>query len=207
MIIIGLTGSIGMGKTTTANLLLKLGVPVHSADATVHKLLGPRGKAVSEIAKLFPGTRTGQQIDRKKLAQIVYSNKGKLKQLEAILHPMVHAHTAQWLKKQQAAKRKLVVLDIPLLFEASRTAGCDAIWVVSAAPAIQKARVLARRGMTVARFKMILRRQLSDAEKRKRADVVIPTGDGVALTNVHLHKALRRPMKGSAYKDYWKPLL
>lgn len=206
MIIVGLTGSIGMGKTTTATLLEKLKVPVHSADKAVHKLLGPRGRAVSAVAKLFPSTLDEGQINRKKLAQIVYSNKGKLKQLERLIHPLVQLQTAQWLKKQYALKRKLVVLDIPLLFEAEREQGCDAIWVVSAAAAIQKARVMARPGMSEAKFKAIMRRQLPDAEKRRRAHVVIPTGDGVALTKVHLQKALRSCKTGSAYKDYWKKL-
>jgi dephospho-CoA kinase len=206
MIIIGLTGSIGMGKSTAAALLRGLKVPVHEADKAVHKLLGPKGRAVKAVAEIFPTTLKKGEIDRRLLAQAVYGNKSALRKLEAVLHPLVQQETARWLKRQKALRRKLVVLDIPLLFEAKREAGCDAIWVVSAAAAIQRARVLARPGMTPSRLQAILRRQLPDTEKRRRADIVIPTGDGLALTKVHLQKALRRPMTAQAWTQYWTAL-
>jgi len=207
MKIIGLTGSIGMGKSTAAALLRKMGIPVHEADKAVHKLLGPRGRAVAAVAQLFPDCRKGNQIDRRTLGQLVYANRAALKRLESVLHPLVQQDTARWLKRQHTRRTPVVVLDIPLLFEAGREPGCDVVWVVSAAPTIQKARVLARPGMTEARFKAIVRRQLPDAEKRRRANVVIPTGDGVALTKVHLQSALKRGITAGVWQRYWKKLL
>jgi len=208
MIIIGLTGSIGMGKSTAAQLLRKQGVPVHEADAAVHKLFARGGGAVAAVGALFPKAIVKGAVDRKKLGQIVYGNRRLLKKLEAVVHPLVHQATARWLDEQRKAKFKLVVLDIPLLFEADREETVDAIWVVSAPPDVQKARVLARPGMDAARFKKILSHQVKDSLKRKRADEVIPTGDGLKLTDLHLKLALKRAktVPAHAWRDYWKSL-
>jgi dephospho-CoA kinase len=208
MIIIGLTGSIGMGKSTAARQLRRMGVPVHEADKAVHKLLTRGGAAVPFVAALFPQSLKRGAIDRRALASIVYQNSTALRRLEAIVHPLVHQATARWLRSQKKLGRKLVVLDIPLLFEVKREHTVDAIWVVSAPPAVQRARVLARPHMTPARFKAILRQQVSDTAKRRRADVVIPTLSH-ADSREHLQNALLHATKLSrkSYPAYWEKLL
>lgn len=173
MIVLGLTGSIGMGKSTAAKMLRRMGVPVHEADKAIHRLL--RGSAVKPVQKAFPSAVRRGRIDRAELGRLVFNDKAALKRLEAILHPLVRRTSARWLGVQRRAGKKLAVLDIPLLFEAGREKECDAVIVVSAPPDVQKARVLARPGMTPAKLKGILARQMSDAEKRKRADFVVPT--------------------------------
>lgn len=193
MKVIGLTGSIGMGKSTAAAMLQEMGIPVHSADTAVHELLAPGGAAVAAVAAAFPDAAEGSSISRTRLGQLVFADEAKLKQLEAILHPLVKAHSQQWLQQQRAA---LVVLDIPLLYEAGRDKDCDAVWVVSAPAEVQRARVLARPGMTPARLEQILARQISDSEKRRRADVVIPTGEGLEPTRTALTAALKQALTG-----------
>jgi dephospho-CoA kinase len=182
MIVLGLTGSIGMGKSTAAALLRRLGVPVHDADAAVHRLLGRRGAAVAAVAAAFPGTAGKAGIDRAALGRRVFGNPASLRRLEAILHPLVRADTDRFLRRMAARRVPLVVLDIPLLFESGGARRCDAIIVVSAPSFLQRARVLARPGMDQARFAAILAKQMPDAEKRRRADFVVPTGLGRRLT-------------------------
>ena len=176
MIVLGLTGSIGMGKSTAASVLRRLGVPLYDADAEIHKMLGPRGAAVARVEAVFPGVR-GENggIDRTRLGQRVFGKPEGLRRLEKILHPMVRAVERGWVAQQRGRKSRLVVLDIPLLFETDRIDRVDGVIVVSAPARLQRERVLRRKGMTEARFAAILRTQLSDHEKRRRADFVVST--------------------------------
>ncbi|MDQ0838929.1 dephospho-CoA kinase [Sphingomonas faeni] len=170
--IIGLTGSIGMGKSTVAAMFADEGVPVFDADATVHGLLGVGGRLVPTIEAAFPGTTANGAIDRTKLGAAVFGDDAAIKRLEAIVHPAVGEERVAFLA-QHTGKR--VVFDVPLLFETGGNRNVDLIVVVSAAPDVQRARVLARPGMTVEKFAAILARQTPDAEKRARADHVIRT--------------------------------
>ncbi|GAB4362889.1 MAG: dephospho-CoA kinase [Kiloniellaceae bacterium] len=176
MLVIGLTGSIGMGKSTAAAMLRRLGLPVHDADAAVHRLMAQGGAAVAAVESAFPGVEQDGAIDRGLLGARVLQDDAAMKRLEAILHPLVRAEARRFLAKQARQRRPLAVLDIPLLFETGGDRLCDAVIVVSAPPYIQRARVLRRPGMTEAKFQAILRRQLPDAEKRRRADFVVQTG-------------------------------
>lgn len=177
MIVIGLTGSIGMGKSTTAAMFAAEGIPVHDADATVHRLYsGPESHLVEAA---FPGTVVEGVVDRGLLSAAVLGRPEALRRLEAIIHPLVHRAEQQFLERCRAEGRPLVVLDIPLLFEAGRDRSVDRIVVVTADPAIQRERVLARPGMTEAKLEAILARQVPDADKRRRADYVIDTGQGL----------------------------
>ena len=171
---IGLTGSIGMGKSTVAAMLRDLGVPVFDADAVVHLLQGPGGRLVAGIESAFPGTTGSQGVDRQKLGAQVLGDNAAMARLEAIVHPAVAEERGRFLAAHRHAP--LVVFDIPLLFEKTGGQALDAVIVVSAPPEIQRARVLARPGMTPEKFDAILARQLPDAEKRARADHVIDTG-------------------------------
>ena len=191
-LIIGLTGSIGMGKSTAAKILARMGLPIYSADAVVHSLLGPNGRAVTKVGKLFPTARRGAQIDRKKLGALVFGQPTLRCQLEAILHPMVREEEKKFLAAARKAKAPAVVLEIPLLFETGAEARCDLVLVVTAPKAIQQARVLKRRGMTAAKFKAILKAQLPDADKRRRADYVIKTGKGLADTRRQLVEVMKQ---------------
>ena len=182
MKILGLTGSIAMGKSTAAAMLIGLGVPVHDADAAVHRLMGPGGAALPPIAAAFPGCVGDAGVDRSALGQQVFGDRARLTRLEAILHPLVRAETRTWLACQARRRVPIVVLDIPLLYEAGRQAACDAVAVVSAPAWLQRQRVLRRPGMTDAKLAAILARQVPDAVKRRRADFVIPTGLGKAVT-------------------------
>lgn len=177
MIVIGLTGSVGMGKSTTANLFLKEGVPVFDADATVHALY--RGAAVAPVEAAFPGVTKAGVVDREALGPRVIGDAGAMKRLEAIVHPLVREARETFLAEARARGVALAVLDIPLLFETGSDAEVDVVVLVSAPEPVQKARVLARPGMTEARFAAILATQMPDAEKRRRAHVVIETGEGV----------------------------
>lgn len=176
MIVIGLTGSIGMGKSTVARMFRRLRVPVFDADATVHALQGPGGAALPAIEAAFPGTTSAAGLDRQRLGAIVFADKAALKRLEAIVHPLVGAAQAQFLARYR--RKPVVVIDQPLLFEMGGVDKVDLVVVVSAPPEVQRARVLARPGMTEAKFEAILEQQMPDAEKRARADIVIPTGGG-----------------------------
>ncbi|WP_277979618.1 dephospho-CoA kinase [Sphingomonas phyllosphaerae] len=180
MIVLGLTGSIGMGKTTVARMFAEAGVPVFDADAVVHRLQGPGGALVAAIAARFPGTTGTSGVDRAALGAAVLGDKVALRDLEAIVHPAVAAERAAFLARHAA--EALVVLDVPLLFETGGDAAVDQVAVVSAAPAVQRERTLARPGMTAAKLDSILARQLPDAEKRARADAVIATDVPLAET-------------------------
>ena len=190
MRIVGLTGSIGMGKSTAAAMLRRLGVWVHDADATVHELLGKGGAAVPAIAKAFPGVVKDGAVDRIALGKRVFGNTPELRKLEAIIHPLVRESTDRFITAAARARQPLVVLDIPLLFE---TGGrrCDATIVVSAPEYLQAQRVLRRPGMTKEKFAAILARQMPDREKRRRADAVVSTGLGKGLTYRQLARAVR----------------
>jgi dephospho-CoA kinase len=177
VIIVGLTGSIGMGKSTAAAMLRRLGVPLFDADEVVHSLLGPGGAAVARVEALFPGTRSeGGGVDRTRLGRRVFGDREALGRLEGILHPMVAEAERRFLAQARARRAPIAVLDIPLLFESSDAARCDFVIVVSAPASLQRQRVMRRPGMTAARFAAILDQQMPDAEKRRRADFVVPTG-------------------------------
>lgn len=178
MVILGLTGSIGMGKSVAAGMFRRLGVPVHDADAAVHRLLGRRGGAVAAVAAAFPGVLREGAIDRAELGRRVFGDPAALGRLEGVLHPAVRRDQAAFLKRQARRGCKLAVLDVPLLFETGADIDCDAVAVVSAPPFVQAARVLARPGMTRQRLAAIRAQQMADAEKRRRADYVIPSGLG-----------------------------
>lgn len=192
MLIIGLTGGIGMGKSTAARIFAGFGLPVHSADEAVHALLGKNGKAVKKIARIFPESVRDGAIDRHLLAQLVFGKPRKLKKLEAVLHPLVRQAEREFLRAARHDKRVAAVLEIPLLFETGAEKRCDVVLCVTAPRAVQKARVLRRKGMTAARFKAIVRRQMPDAEKKKRADFIIKTGEGLADTRRQLERILER---------------
>ncbi len=172
--ILGLTGSIGMGKSTVAAMFIELGVPLFDADAAVHRLQGPDGALVGVIEAAFPGSTGPGGVDRQKLGAAVFGNPDQLKRLEAIVHPAVATERAAFLRENAAAP--LIVFDIPLLFEKGGAAQCNAIAVASAPAEIQRLRVLARPGMSKDKFAAILALQTPDAEKRARADHVIDTG-------------------------------
>ena len=182
MIVLGLTGSIAMGKSTAAAMFRRLGVPVYDADRAVHCLLSRGGAAVLPVAAAFPGVVVEGAIDRRLLAARVFGDTGALRELEGILHPLVARERRRFLHAARRQGRRLVVLDIPLLFETGGERTCDAVAVVSAAASVQYARLLRRPGMSAERIATIMRRQMPDKEKRRRADFIIPTGLGKAMT-------------------------
>jgi dephospho-CoA kinase len=187
MFILGLTGSIGMGKSVTARLFADAGVPVHDADAAVHRLY--EGEAVAAIEAAFPGTTSGGQVDRAKLAARVLDDAAAIKQVEQIVHPLVRQLEQQFLAG--AAGAPVVVLDIPLLFETGGEARVDAVVVVSAPAEVQRARVLARPGMTQAKLDAILAKQMPDSEKRARAHFVVDSSRGVDSARDQVRGILR----------------
>lgn len=188
MKVLGLTGGIGMGKSTAAAMFRRLGVPVFDADATVHRLQARGGRAVRPIAEAFPGTVRDGRVDREALRRAVLGNPAALKRLERIVHPLVREEERRFLARARRRGEKLVVLDIPLLFETGGDRRVDEVVVVSAPPAVQRARVLLRGGMTEERLAAILARQMPDAQKRRRANYVIRTG----LSRHHAQRAIRR---------------
>jgi dephospho-CoA kinase len=192
MIVLGLTGSIGMGKSTAAAMLRRLGVPVHDADAAVHRLLGPRGAAIAAVEAAFPGVSGPSGVDRRKLGAIVFPDATALRRLEAILHPLVRQDERRFLAHMARRRAPLVVLDIPLLFESGAERRCDAVIVVTAPPFLQRARVLRRPGMSEARFRAVIAKQMPDAEKRRRADFVVDTAQGKLATLRMLASIIRR---------------
>ena len=179
MIVIGLTGSIGMGKSTTAALFAAEGVPVYDADAEVHRLQGVGGAAVEPIERAFPGVVKDGAVDRTALGARVFGHPEALRRLNAIVHPLLGQSRGDFFTRAKAANAEMVVLDIPLLFETNGDSQVDAVVVVSAPAAVQRERVLARAGYDDARLEAILARQTPDAEKRARADFVIDTGQGL----------------------------
>lgn len=188
--ILGLTGSIGMGKSTVANMFRELGVPVFDADAAVHSLQGPDGALLPAIEAAFPGTTGPEGVLRSKLGAVVFGNRDQLARLEAIVHPAVADMRRNFMREN--AERPLVVFDIPLLFEKGGGEGLAGVAVVSAPAADQRARVLARPGMTEEKFMQILGLQVPDAEKRARADYVIDTGTNLENTRDQVERLLRQ---------------
>jgi dephospho-CoA kinase len=188
MFILGLTGSIGMGKSTTAKFFAEEGVPVHDADGTVHRLY--ESDAVAAIEAAFPGTTAGGKVDRGKLAVQVVGDPAARKRLEAIVHPLVRQSEKDFLAAAQARGDQVVVLDIPLLFETGGEARVDAVVVVSASAEMQRARVLERPGMTVHKFEGLRAAQVPDAEKRRRADFVVDTGQGFEVARAQVRDIL-----------------
>lgn len=178
-LLVGLTGSIGMGKTETAKMFAQLGIPVYDADAAVHRLYEPGGAAVAEIAKVFPACVKDGRVDRAALTRRLTQEPAQFKTLERIVHPLVAREQQAFLDQAMRNGAEIVVLDIPLLFEAGGHARVDAIVVVSAPPALQRARVLARPGMTEDKLDHILSRQMPDAEKRAKAHFVVETDKGL----------------------------
>jgi len=207
MVIIGLTGSIGMGKSTAAKMLRQMGVPVYDADAEVHAVQAPGGAALPAIEAAFPGVVRSGALDRQALGARVFGNAAALRQLEAIVHPLVGQRQRAFLKRTARQGAPLVVLDIPLLFEGRGERRVDATLVVSAPAFLQRQRVLARAGMTAERLSGILRQQVPDALKRRKATFVIPTGLGLAPTRLALAKAvvaLRRRQGRSWPANPWR---
>jgi dephospho-CoA kinase len=187
-VILGLTGSIGMGKSTVAAMFAEEGVPVFDADAVVHELQGPGGALVAAIEAEFPDTTGPEGVNRTALREAVFGKSEAYARLEAVVHPAVARARAAFLEAHRSAP--LVVLDVPLLFEAGGWQAVDRIAVVSAPAEVQRARVLARPGMTESRFAEILARQLPDAEKRARADFVIPTGGSLGETREEVRRLI-----------------
>lgn len=179
MIILGLTGSIGMGKSTTARMFAEEGAPVYDADASVHALYEPGGAAVSPIAAAFPGAVREGAVDRQALSALVLDRPDALRQLEEIVHPLARRAQAAFLQDAEAAGAAVAVMDVPLLFETGGDTHVDAVVVVTAPAEMQRQRVLARPGMSAEKLEQILARQLPDPEKRRRADFVINTGLGL----------------------------
>jgi dephospho-CoA kinase len=196
LIILGLTGSIGMGKSTAAAVLRRLEVPVFDADRVVHRLLAPSGAAAAAVSAAFPGVEEAGRIDRARLGQRVFDDPAALRRLEAILHPMVVAEENRFLGCIRARRKPLAVLDIPLLFETGGERRCDYVLVVSASAMVQRQRVMRRPGMTEIRLAAILQHQMPDHEKRRRADFVVPTGGGRDQTLRRL-KAIVRFLRGA----------
>ena len=188
MIVLGLTGSIGMGKSTTACFFAEEGVPVLDADAVVHDLY--EGEAVAPIEAAFPGTTVGGKVDRHKLGERVIGDQNAMRRLEAIVHPLVRKVEARFLAAAEKSGAEVAVLDIPLLFETGGEARCDAVVVVSAPPEVARERVLERPGMTPQKLDAILRKQLPDAEKRARADFVVDTSQGFDFARVQVRAIL-----------------
>jgi len=185
--IIGLTGSIGMGKSAVAAMFADFGVPVFDADAVVHRLQGVGGRLVPPIETAFPGATHDGAVDRPRLGAMVFGDDAAIKRLEAIVHPAVATERAAFLAQHGAS---LVVFDVPLLFETGGDANVDRVVVVSAPADVQRARVLARPGMTVAKFEAILGRQTPDAEKRARADFVIATDTSFEQTRTQVRAVI-----------------
>jgi dephospho-CoA kinase len=175
MFILGLTGSLGMGKSTTAKFFAEEGVPVHDSDAVVHRLYD--GEAAAQIETMFPGTTASGKVDRNKLAAHLVAQPSDFKKLEALVHPLVRAAEEKFLAAARQSGAKVVVLDIPLLYETGADARCDAVVVVSAPQEVQRQRV-SERGMTDERFEAIIARQVPDAAKRERADFIVDSSKG-----------------------------
>lgn len=200
MIVIGLTGSVGMGKSTTAAVFAQLGIPVLDADAVVHRLQGPRGRALSAIEQRFPGTTGAQGLDRAAMGRIVFDDPQARRALQDIMFPLVASERARWMSQQRHAGASIVLLDIPLLFESGMDRLCDLTCVVWSPAFLQAKRVLRRPGMTAERLRAIRSAQMPVHDKRRRADISIPTGLGLAVTRRHVRKLLaclrRRPLSG-----------
>ena len=193
MLILGLTGSIGMGKSTTAKLFAEAGVPVYDADAAVHQLY--QGEAAPLIEAAFPGTTAGGKVDRAKLSERVVHDPAAIRQLESIVHPMLGASRQKFFEDAEAAGAPVAVVDVPLLFETGGEKRVDAVVVVTTSPELQRERVLARGTMDEEKFNSILARQMPDAEKRKRADFVVDTSHGLEPVRAQITHILAEVVK------------
>src|SRR5467141_3581563 len=193
MIILGLTGSIGIGKSTTAKLFQEAGVPVYDADAAVHKIY--EGEAAPAIEAAFPGTTVDGKVDRVKLSSRVLHNPATIKQLEQIVHPMLGASRQKFLDEAERSGAPVAVVDVPLLFEKGGEKRVDAVVVVTTTPEIQRQRILERDNMTGEKLEALLARQLPDAEKRKRADFVVDTSHGLDPVRVRIRDILDQAAK------------
>jgi dephospho-CoA kinase len=206
MILLGLTGSIGMGKSTTAAMFADEGIPVYDADAAVHDLYAAGGAAVAPVEAAFPGVAMNGAIHRGRLGERVLNDPEALKRLEAIVHPMVGAHRQDFFARAGSAGAKIVVLDVPLLFETGGDKAMSAVAVVSAPAQVQRERVLARPGMTAEKLDAILKRQTPDAEKRARADFVIDTGHGLEEARIQV-RAILQTLADPAWRSTRKQAL
>jgi dephospho-CoA kinase len=203
MLIIGLTGSIGMGKSTAAARFLAKGIAVFDADATVHELYS--GPLAAKIEAAFPGTTAHGKVDREKLSAALVKEPQKFKQLEAIVHPAVRAEERKFVQHEAARGAKMVVLEIPLLFEAGGAKSVDFIVVVSASADVQRARVLARPGMTAEKLDRLIARQTPDAEKRGRADFIVDTSGSIDACNTQVNAIIGKlsHKSGDAFQRFW----
>ncbi|MBR0715285.1 dephospho-CoA kinase [Bradyrhizobium liaoningense] len=193
MLILGLTGSIGMGKSTTAKLFAEAGVPVYDADAAVHQLY--EGEAAPAIEAAFPGTTANGKVDRAKLSARVVGDAAAMKQLEQIVHPMLGASRQKFFADAEAAKAPVVILDIPLLYETGGEKRVDAVVVVTTSPELQRERVLARGTMDAQKLDAIIAKQMPDTEKRKRADFVVDTSHGLDPVRAQIKDILAEVVK------------
>lgn len=200
MIVLGLTGSIGMGKSTTTAMFADAGALVWNADDAVHRLYAKGGAAVGPVGEAFPGVVVDGAVDRTRLAEALGRDDQAFRRLEAIVHPLVASHRLEDLAAAGARGVRLAVLDIPLLFETGGDAAVDAVVVVTAPAEVQAARVLARPGMTRERFEAILARQTPDAEKRRRADFVVDTGEGLEAARARVQEIV-----GMVLAEGWSP--
>lgn len=190
MLVLGLTGSLGMGKSTTAAFFAEAGIPVHDADAAVHRLYA--GEAAAPIEAAFPGTTVAGVVDREKLARRVLGDAEALKRLESIVHPLVRREEERFLSAAAAAGAAVAVLDIPLLFETGGDRRCDATVVVSAPEEVRHARAMQREGMTEEKFQAIIAKQMPDSEKRRRADFVVDTSQGFDSARAQVRAILQK---------------
>jgi dephospho-CoA kinase len=204
MLIVGLTGSIGMGKSTAAEHLRKIGIPVLDADAVVHALY--EGAAVPLIEAAFPGTTSQGKVDRQKLSAQLIGQPGEIRRLEAIVHPLVRAEERRFLSQEAARGSPLAVLEVPLLFETSADQLVDAVIALTAPPEVQRARVMQRPGMTQAKLDALLARQMPDDEKRAKADFVVDTSGPVTATRAALDKVVAelKQRTGTAFDRHWR---
>jgi dephospho-CoA kinase len=193
MIVLGLTGSLGMGKSTTAKMFAAEGVPVHDADAAVHRLY--EGDAVPLIEAAFPGTTSGGKVDREKLGSRVIGDAAAMRQLEGIVHPLVRTAEEHFLAEAARQGAKVAVLDIPLLYETGGDKRCDAVVVVSAPSGTQRARVLERPGMTDQKFQALAAKQMPDTDKRARADFIVDSGQGLEAARQQVREILAQVAK------------
>jgi dephospho-CoA kinase len=203
MLVIGLTGSIGMGKSTAAARFRELGIAVCDADAEVHKLY--EGPAVAVIEAAFPGTTANGKVDRQKLAQALIADPSRFALLEALVHPLVQEAERQFLRAEAARGAHMAVLEIPLLLEGAGHGRVDVVVVVSAPAGLQRERVLARPGMSLEKLEQILARQLHDSEKRARADFIVDTGGTIAESAAQVDKIVEslQGRRGEAYAKHW----
>jgi dephospho-CoA kinase len=186
MVIVGLTGSIGMGKSETAKMFRKLGVPVYDADAAVHAIYAPGGSAVAPIEEAFPGVTNASGVDRDALAKLVLNDPVALKKLESIVHPLVGREQQKFLEQAAADKAEIIVIDVPLLYETGGQKRVDCVVLVSAPYELQRERVLARPGMHEEKFQAILAKQVPDAQKRQQADYIIDSSQGLESAQVQV---------------------